>query len=49
MCGLMATTAAILIASVICECFQPAANQMRSDQNYVLGIQVQVQECCDIH
>lgn len=33
MCGLMATTAAMLIAFVICECFQPAANQVGSDQN----------------
>jgi len=45
----MAPTAAMLRASVIWECFQPAAKQIESDQNYVLASQVQVQEDRNIH
>lgn len=33
------------LVSVICECIQTAANQMGSDQNAALDIQVQVQQC----
>lgn len=38
-----------LVASVICECIQPAANQMGSHQNAALDIQVQVQQCHATH
>lgn len=47
MCGLMATTAALLIAYVICGCQQHT--KWGSDQNCVLASQMQGQECCDIY